>query len=87
MTGIVTWTSLIRLCCAVKQVGKKSSQPDKNGFIPTNYERVQLTYDEATSFADSLKIIRRRIQESHTARTSATPTTAPLLQFVSAFNS
>jgi hypothetical protein len=53
----------------VKQVGKKSSQPDKNGFIPTNYERVQLTYDEAVTFADSLKIIRRRIQESHTART------------------
>lgn len=54
----------------VKQVGKKSSQPDKNGFIATNYERVQLTYDEAVAFATSLKTIRKRILDAHEARTS-----------------
>jgi len=59
----------LRLKEKVKQVGKSSNQPDKNGFIPTTYDRTQLTYEEAVKFADSLKIIRRRISESNHART------------------
>lgn len=57
--------------CAVKQVGKKNAtQPDKHGFLPTTYERTQLTYDEAVKFAESMKIIRKRIAEANMARTS-----------------
>lgn len=58
------------LCTAVKQVGKKSAQPDKHGFVATTYERVQLTYDEAVKFAESLKTLRRRISDANLARTS-----------------
>jgi hypothetical protein len=60
----------LRLKEKVKQVGKSNKdQPDKSGFIPTTYERTQLTYEEAVKFADSLKIIRRRISEANHART------------------
>jgi hypothetical protein len=52
----------------VKQVGKKQGGPDSSGFVPTDYSRVKLTYEEAVKFADSLKIIRRRIQEAGHAR-------------------
>ena len=56
---------------AVKQVGKKNAtQPDKHGFLPTTYERTQLTYDEAVKFAESMKVIRKRIAEANVARTS-----------------
>ena len=68
----------LRLKEKVKQVGKKPNQPDKNGFIPTTYERTQLTYEEAVKFADSLKIIRRRISESNHARTSEQPLSSSL---------
>lgn len=51
----------------VKQTGK-SSGPDKNGFIATSYERVQLTYDEAVKFADNLKTIKKRLTDLQTAR-------------------
>lgn len=55
----------------MKQVGKKNTtQPDKYGFVPTTYERTELTYEEAVKFADSLKIIRKRIAEANVARTS-----------------
>jgi len=70
----------LRLKEKVKQVGKSSNQPDKNGFIPTTYDRTQLTYEEAVKFADSLKIIRRRISESNHARTSETPVCSPNLK-------
>ena len=55
----------------MKQVGKKNAtQPDKHGFLPTTYERTQLTYDEAVQFGESLKVIRKRIAEANVARTS-----------------
>jgi hypothetical protein len=52
----------------VKQTGRSSSQPDKNGFVPTSYERVQLTYDEAVKFAENLKNIKARLVALQTAR-------------------
>lgn len=58
---------------AVKQTGRSSSQPDKNGFVPTSYERVQLTYDEAVKFAENLKNIKARLVALQTARGSKPP--------------
>lgn len=56
---------------AVKQTGKKSSQPDKHGFVPTSFEKVQLTYEEAAKFAESLKVIRKRVNDLNISRASA----------------
>ena len=49
---------------------KKGNQPDQSGFVPTTYDRTQLTYDEAVKFAENMKIIRKRISEASHARMS-----------------